>query len=443
MKFELKTTNENIEKTIRENIFNRNKNIISFLKLLYSIKENTSICLDGDWGTGKTFFVKQCIKTIDIINGDKCDLGKFNEEIQKNFIDMQNRIIPIYYNAWEWDSEDDPLITIMYDIIKEQGINIDTLEENKSFGDRLKEFVTGIQLQGNFMFSNSVEAGVAIQFPKIEKKDLLAKIKISVNIKEKFKEILNMLVEEKTEKIVIFIDELDRCNPKFAVKIIERIKNFIDDDRFIFVFSTNINELQNIITSAYGNNFNGAYYLQKFFDLQVSLSAIDISTYIRYHNVINNGYLPDAVAEDILKYLNFNIRDCNRFFSSIKYIYDYIMESKPDFDTKMYIFIRDVLFVILLCVKFKKYNDYKKIVNGEGENEFLKYMLHSRYALDYMDRFKDYTVSDEDLIRKIYVAMFVDKTDGIYISNGNKITNDMRNDLENLLSFINDNIKLE
>ena len=63
MKYELKPTDENVEKTMQEDIFERNKKIISFLKLLYSIQDNTSICLDGDWGTGKTFFVKQCIKT--------------------------------------------------------------------------------------------------------------------------------------------------------------------------------------------------------------------------------------------------------------------------------------------------------------------------------------------------------------------------------------------
>ena len=55
MKFELKPTSENIIKTIQEDVFERNNKVISFLKLLYSLKENTSICIDGEWGCGKLF----------------------------------------------------------------------------------------------------------------------------------------------------------------------------------------------------------------------------------------------------------------------------------------------------------------------------------------------------------------------------------------------------
>ena len=432
MKYELKPTDENVEKTIQEDIFERNKKIISFLKLLYSIQDNTSICLDGDWGTGKTFFVKQCIKTINFINGEESDLGKFKADIKSNFIDMENKIIPIYYNAWEWDSEEDPLITIMYDFM-----------ESKGFGEKLKEFLSGIQLQGNITFQNMVETGVAVQFPKNEKKDLLEKIKISVNIKEKFKELLNILVQENSEKIVIFIDELDRCNPRFAVKLIERIKNFLEDDRFIFVFSTNINELQNIIISAYGNNFNGAYYLQKFFDLQVSLPPIDISAYVRYHNVINNGCLPDVVAEDLLEYLNYNIRDCNRFFNTINYIYDYIMRSKPAFNTTTYIFVRDIIFVMLLCIKFKRYQDYKKIIDGIGENLFVEYINQSASAIDYIDSFKIETQTREEILKNIYDALFIKKSNEVYELKKINIDKFVRNDLKELLSFINENIKLE
>ena len=63
-------------------------------------------------------------------------------------------------------------------------------------------------------------------------------------LKNTFKELLEDVKIEKANKLVIFIDELDRCNPSFAIKLLERIKHFFYDDRFIFVFSTDVYKRQ-------------------------------------------------------------------------------------------------------------------------------------------------------------------------------------------------------
>ena len=175
----------------------------------------------------------------------------------------------------------------------------------------------------------------------------------------------------------------------------------------------------------------------------MSLPPIDISAYVRYHNVINNGCLPDVVAEDLLEYLNYNIRDCNRFFNTINYIYDYIMRSKPAFNTTTYIFVRDIIFVMLLCIKFKRYQDYKKIIDGIGENLFVEYINQSASAIDYIDSFKIETQTREEILKNIYDALFIKKSNEVYELKKINIDKFVRNDLKELLSFINENIKLE
>ena len=76
---------------------------------------------------------------------------------------------------------------------------------------------------------------------------------------------MSELPNERGNKLVIFIDELDRCNPAYAVKLLEQIKHYMEDDRIIFVFSVNINQLQHTIKHYYGNNFNATKYLDRFF----------------------------------------------------------------------------------------------------------------------------------------------------------------------------------
>lgn len=82
MNTELKPTQENIIKTMKDNILGRNRIIRNFIKILYSMTEQNIISINGDWGAGKTFFVNQVIETIKCLSFEEHII---DEEI-KNFI---------------------------------------------------------------------------------------------------------------------------------------------------------------------------------------------------------------------------------------------------------------------------------------------------------------------------------------------------------------------
>ena len=88
-------------------------------------------------------------------------------------------------------------------------------------------------------------------------------------------EFLDSLLPEKAYRLVIFIDELDRCQPLFAVKLLERIKHYFGNTNLTFVFSTNLAELQNTIRSLYGEQFSASRYLDKFFDVTLKLPPVE------------------------------------------------------------------------------------------------------------------------------------------------------------------------
>ena len=263
MNLELQPTYENIIKTIKEDVLGRNETLKRFVKILYLMKDVNIISLNGEWGSGKTFFVHQAMEVIKNLNCSDSDidteLKDFIDEFKftlLNDINTESELYPIYFNAWEYDSNEDPLLTLIYSII-EQNPNLKAMEEineniKRKIGRIMSSFKFGISFQDEY----GKNFGMEVQYTPKEKTKLTRDIYSVEEVKSTFKDLLEEIMIEKTNKLVIFVDELDRCNPIFAVKLLERIKHFFDDDRFIFVFSTNLSELQYTIKNFYGEGIN-------------------------------------------------------------------------------------------------------------------------------------------------------------------------------------------
>ena len=66
--FEILPTEENLILTLKKNLLSRNKDLVRFYELISLQEDNCSIALDGRWGSGKTFFVKQSVLMINANN---------------------------------------------------------------------------------------------------------------------------------------------------------------------------------------------------------------------------------------------------------------------------------------------------------------------------------------------------------------------------------------
>mgnify|MGYP001344596906 FL=1 len=67
--FELIPTEENLIHTLNKDILKRNKALVRFYDLILAQEGVPSIAIDGRWGSGKTFFVKQSMLLINTKNG--------------------------------------------------------------------------------------------------------------------------------------------------------------------------------------------------------------------------------------------------------------------------------------------------------------------------------------------------------------------------------------
>ncbi len=454
--FELKATDENIENSLITNSLNRNDTVFQFLKILYSLKEQFALCIDGDWGTGKTFFVKQCIKTIQLLNLDEVteNLKEYKTRLNTEFaqIQVQNEIFPIYFNAWEYDSNRDPLIAFIYSLINDMDLDLSIIKENENTTiiDKLKKLMSSFKFGGTITDEKTgISYGAEIQYTPKDKPNLLKEVTSIKNIEEIFIELLNDILPERANKIVIFIDELDRCNPIFAVKLLENFKHFFNDNRFIFVFSTNILELKNTINCFYGQNFNSSYYLQKFFDLQFELPKPDLKAYINKYIKLNFSGWAKRVINEIMHVFRFSLRDCNRYFSMYKFICNY-MNTAYLVDNKIaHDLIKFVVFPTLLALKVKKLELYNDIVYGNAKEEFVNIFLSSTEFMNIINSMLEY-IPEQDrnipqLMYDLYKNLFVEKDinyDTMMMNGKVCIEQTNVNTLKVMLSFINDMITL-
>ena len=123
---ELIPTEDNLIQALNDDILQRNKDLIYFYDLLLAQETASAIAIDGRWGSGKTFFVKQSVLLINARN----PMSKMDENIRNNITyripfkmrgdedNIENYDLAVYYDAWENDNDTDPVLSIIYEILE-------------------------------------------------------------------------------------------------------------------------------------------------------------------------------------------------------------------------------------------------------------------------------------------------------------------------------------
>lgn len=309
---ELLPTEENLVKALKDDLLKRNKDLVYFYDLLSAQETSGSIALDGRWGSGKTFFIKQTEMLINAQNKmSNMDNDKRNSIINAVYKKKRMEDIPekfdlaIYYDAWENDNDTDPIISLVYEITKQLGITYDFSEKKDMFqlAGSILELFTGRNIEAVIRNLKSDNP-----FIELEKEKNLEK-----NIEDFFTEIL----VERGNRLIIFVDELDRCKPSYAVQLLERVKHYLCDDRISFVFAVNLEELQHTIKHFYGETFDACRYLDRFFNMRISLPPADKSRF--YQSIgLESGYVLEDVCKRIIETYNMELRELSRFYYQIK-----------------------------------------------------------------------------------------------------------------------------
>lgn len=418
-KYEMLPTEENLVKTLYEDSINRNKDIVYFYNILQAQEFASAIAIDGRWGSGKTFFVRQTKMVINALNPSSV----MDKEVKKkvpavlpfpnNGQDSDNCSIAVYYDAWENDNDTEPILSLIYEITKQLSVDFSLSDKSivKTAG-AIIESISGHNING-------IKDALSSDDP-------FTKFKEQKDIEGEIKNFLTESLAERGNRLVIFIDELDRCKPTFTVHLLEQIKHYIFDDRITFVFSINLEQLQHTIKHYYGTNFDSCRYLDRFFDLRITLPPADMDKFYAQIGLKSRDFV-DNVTKKVIKMFNFELREITRFYSQVKAaVYEPTHNiSKYDFslsEEKGRYIIMIYIVPLLIGLKIADISKYDNFVNGEDseplkklfdtieESSVLESMLNHDESFEKEDG--KIFVTQEEVIMRFYKAIFVTQYTG-------------------------------
>lgn len=272
-----RTNLNNIEEAWKGDLWDRKRLGIQLTNYVDRLQCGAVLALDARWGEGKTWFVKHW----------------------KKHLEDENHNV-IYLDAFANDYLDDPFLVIASEIAAKLDRTADkylVYQFKKAAALMQQGLLTLAPTLIASMISCAITGGI-IPFIKIDSEHIKDKIddaidKVTDNIGEKvteaiqnkidsyeeeknsllaFKGTLSELADSLDKPLVFVIDELDRCRPDFAIRLIERIKHFFDSPKIVFVLVMSKMQLVMGVKYFYGyDDESSKLYLEKFIDFEVPL----------------------------------------------------------------------------------------------------------------------------------------------------------------------------
>ena len=331
--------------------------------LIAAQKPPLTISIHGQWGTGKTFMLTRWQKDLENLN-----------------------FRAVYFNAWEDDFCDDPLLAIlgqMSEYFKEDDL--------KALAYRVIQ--TAIPLiQKNALSVLSKTTGVTFEFEQGQEagRDLFSEYldqrATKDTLRKRLVKMSEAVFEETEHPLVFIIDELDRCRPTFAIELLERVKHIFDVPHIVFVLGLNRNELAKSLSAVYGD-INSDVYLRRFFDFEFTLPEADsgaFATHLIERLDLRSVFegLSNAARDSV------HMHDYDNYHIVIPRLWSALGLSLRDIDygirllallarnVKVGAFTHPFLLAILIAMKFKNPDIYHSLVTGN---------FQTRDVIDYIE----------------------------------------------------------
>lgn len=312
--------------------------------------EGFSFAIDGKWGCGKSFILKM-----------------LEEKLEGN------GYLVIHYNCWASNDYDNPLVGILSTIVDK----LNDIKESSNINDQQKR--EKLKIAGTFLKKTAMSLlknKIGVDFKEIES---IANETLEADKKPYFSPDFNdhLSIKQTTQKIcdtllglklewrnglVIIVDELDRCLPDYAIKVLESLHHICfntDTDKYHFIQLLAINkaELSHSVAKSFGrDNFifvgnqgtNGRisrdsvnfadYYLQKFLQLVLPVPVGNSNeNSFSILEKFENHFLDDINGTEgyIEKFLEmimakFPIRTVEELVNHTKMVHDITIESNSE-----------------------------------------------------------------------------------------------------------------
>ncbi len=257
-------------------LLNRKESAEILTQLIDGIDGPCVLAVDAAWGAGKTTFLKMWAQH------------------------LRNKRFPVVeFNAWETDHAGDPFVATVTELteglrgFEDESLNArirDTAEAAKQVAVRAIPRVIRLLTAGVLDVDPLIEkeAGRILSSYAEDRLKEYTQTRNSIDgFRNKLAKMSNALATRpERHPLVVMVDELDRCRPSYAVELIEVAKHLFAVDHTVFVLAVNRDQLIHSIRALYGNEFDGAGYLRRFFDIDFRLPDPDRKPFI--HTMLNS-----------------------------------------------------------------------------------------------------------------------------------------------------------
>lgn len=300
----------------------------------------SSIGVYGDWGSGKSSLMQ--------MSAD--ELSKVDD------------ILCINFNGWLFEGYEDAKTALL-------GTILDSIKKNRTLGEKAKGILTrlykntdkfklaskGLKYGIDFLITGGIGTLSEITLTSListlkekaggvdeaEIKKLLEQEfksdEIRQGIKDFQKDFKSLLDETKIKKLVVFIDELDRCNPNTILDTLEAIRLFLFAENTSFIIGADERHVIYAVRKRYseieGNQIDiGKEYLEKMIQYPIRIPQLGQKEVEFY--IMCLLFQHELSGDEFEKILEFIQKEKKENFIEFELTYDALHKSLPDIADK-------------------------------------------------------------------------------------------------------------
>jgi hypothetical protein len=267
MEFKLSPLEIPSDQPFRFDRLKREPSVNTIIKLIENLTGPFVIAIDSPWGTGKTTF-----------------LGFLKAVLENAELNC------LYFNAWKTDFSPDPLLAFLGELNDNLPIGAKDNAKFSEFFIKAKRIASVLAKRAIPVAGKIATAGILnldelteetmAEFVGTSLSDAVDSYAAEKKLIDSFRTNLSFALaaienDGRQRKLIIIVDELDRCKPTYAIQLLERIKHLFDLENVIFVVALDKQQLGISLGAVYGAGIDANEYLRRFFDLEYSLPSVD------------------------------------------------------------------------------------------------------------------------------------------------------------------------
>lgn len=264
------------DEAAQQDLFEIKKYINGLEKFIETCNTPMTISIQGAWGTGKTSIM----------------------QIISNMLEERGKTLSVWFNTWQFSqfSMDSELaISLLSCLLEELSVS----EEQKEKVTKTTQAIRFAQAMGRMgkevalsvidstfggRVAENVEKGInGVQETLTERTSPATAIK---NLRKQFSQCVSESLERTgKDRVVIFIDDLDRLEPRKAVELLEVLKLFLDCKNCVFILAIDYDVVCKGVSSKYGENMSekkGRNFFEKIIQVpfKMPVAEYNIKNYV-------------------------------------------------------------------------------------------------------------------------------------------------------------------